>query len=126
VVAADDEAAIAAAPVPPAHLAGLLRLVEDGTISGKIAKSVFEKMARSGEDAASIVQREGLTQVADTGALGRVIEEVIEANPRPVDDFRKGKTAAAKALVGLVMKATGGKANPALVNQLLQEKLSAR
>jgi aspartyl-tRNA(Asn)/glutamyl-tRNA(Gln) amidotransferase subunit B len=126
VVAADDEAAIAAAPVPPAHLAGLLRLVEDGTITGKIAKSVFEKMARSGEDAASIVQREGLTQVADTGALGRVIEEVIEANPRPVDDFRKGKTAAAKALVGLVMKATGGKANPALVNQLLQEKLSAR
>jgi aspartyl-tRNA(Asn)/glutamyl-tRNA(Gln) amidotransferase subunit B len=126
VVSADDEAAIAASPVPPSHLAGLLRLIEDGTISGKIAKSVFEKMARSGEDAAAIVTREGLTQVADTGALGRVIEEVIAANPRPVDDFRKGKQAAAGALVGLVMKATGGKANPALVNQLLQQKLSGR
>jgi aspartyl-tRNA(Asn)/glutamyl-tRNA(Gln) amidotransferase subunit B len=121
---ADDERAIAASPVPPAHLAQLLRLVEDGTISGKIAKDVFERMLRSGEDPATIVRREGLTQVVDTAALGRVIDEVIAANPRPIDDYRKGKTAAAKALVGLVMKATGGKANPALVNQLLLEKLS--
>jgi len=123
---ADDERAIAACPISPARLAGLLRLIEDGTISGKIAKGVFETMFRSGEDAATIVGREGLTQVADSDALGRVIDEVIAANPRPIEDYRKGKTAAAKALVGLVMKATGGKANPALVNQLLQEKLSGR
>jgi aspartyl-tRNA(Asn)/glutamyl-tRNA(Gln) amidotransferase subunit B len=123
---ADDEGAIAACPIPPDRLAGLLRLVDDGTISGRIAKSVFEKMFRSGEDAAAIVRREGLTQVADAGALGRIIDEVIAANPRPIEDYRRGKTAAAKALVGLVMKATGGKANPALVNQILAEKLSGR
>ena len=123
---ADDEAAIAASPIPPAHLAGLLRLVEDGTISGKIAKSVFEKMARSGQDAATIVRQEGLTQVADTGALGQIIDAVLAANPKPIEDYRKGRTAAAKALVGLVMKATGGKANPGLVNRLLEEKLSGR
>jgi aspartyl-tRNA(Asn)/glutamyl-tRNA(Gln) amidotransferase subunit B len=121
-----DEAAVAASPVPPRHLAALLRLVEDGTISGKIAKTVFERMARSGEDPTAIVRREGLTQVADAGALARVVDEVLAANPKPVADFRSGKAAAAKALVGLVMRATGGKANPSVVNQLLQEKLSGR
>jgi len=120
----EDEAAIAGAPVPPGHLAGLLRLVEDGTISGKIAKDVFDKMFRSGEDAETIVRREGLMQVSDTAELARIVAEVIEANARAVDDYRKGKAAAAKALVGQVMKATKGKANPALVNQLLLEKLS--
>ncbi len=121
---AEDESAIADAPIPPAHLAGLLRLVEDGTISGKIAKDVFDKMFRSGEEAETIVRREGLTQVRDLTELGRIVAEVVQANPRAVDDYSKGKTAAAKALVGQVMKATGGKANPAMVNQLLQEKLS--
>ncbi|MGH7277809.1 MAG: Asp-tRNA(Asn)/Glu-tRNA(Gln) amidotransferase subunit GatB [Candidatus Rokuibacteriota bacterium] len=121
---ADDERAIAAAPVPPPHLAGLLRLIEDGTISGKIAKEVFEKMFRSGEDAATIVGREGLTQVADAGALAGVVAQVIADNPKAIEDYRKGKTAAVRALVGQVMKATGGKANPGIVNRLLQEKLS--
>jgi len=120
----DDERAIAASPVTPARLAGLLRLVEDGTISGKIAKDVFERMLRSGEDARAIVDREGLTQVADAAELAAVIERVLAENPKPIEDFRKGKAAAAKALVGLVMKATGGKANPGLVNRLLQEKLA--
>jgi aspartyl-tRNA(Asn)/glutamyl-tRNA(Gln) amidotransferase subunit B len=121
----DDEAAVRQAPVSPERLAGLLRLIEDGTISGKIAKDVFEKMFRSGQDAASIVAREGLTQVADSTALARVIEEVLAQNPKPVEDFKKGKATAKKALVGLVMKATGGKANPAMVNRLLEEKLTA-
>jgi aspartyl-tRNA(Asn)/glutamyl-tRNA(Gln) amidotransferase subunit B len=124
VLPGDDEEAIRHAPVSPARLAGLLRLVEAGTISGKIAKDVFGRMVRSGEDAEAIVAREGLTQVADTAALERIIDEVLAQNPRPVEDFRKGKTAAAKALVGLVMKATGGKANPGIVNRLLQEKLT--
>ncbi|OLC36873.1 MAG: aspartyl/glutamyl-tRNA amidotransferase subunit B [Candidatus Rokubacteria bacterium 13_1_40CM_4_69_5] len=123
-LAADDERAIAASPISPARLAGLLRLIDDATISGKIAKAVFEKMFRSGEDAQTIVRREGLVQVADTAALEKMIDEVLAANPKPIEDYRQGKTAAAKALVGLVMKASGGKANPALVNQLLQEKLS--
>ncbi|HXG15625.1 MAG TPA: Asp-tRNA(Asn)/Glu-tRNA(Gln) amidotransferase subunit GatB [Calidithermus sp.] len=120
---ADDERAVAASPVTPPRLAGLLRLVEDGTISGKIAKDVFERMLASGEDAPTIVAREGLTQVADPAALERVVDEVIAANPRPVEDFKRGKTAAAQALVGLVMKATRGRANPAAVNRLLEEKL---
>jgi aspartyl-tRNA(Asn)/glutamyl-tRNA(Gln) amidotransferase subunit B len=123
-IPAEDERAIAAAPVPPGRLAGLLRLVEDGTISGKIAKDVFDKMVQGGEDAEAIVRREGLSQISDTAELQRIVTEVVAANVKAVEDFRKGKTSAAKALVGQVMKATGGKANPALVNQLLQEKLS--
>ena len=120
----DDERAIAAAPVPPGNLAGLLRLVADGTISGKIAKDVFERMVRTGEDAATIVAREGLTQVADTRALEALVDEALAANPRAVDDWKKGKTAAAKALVGQVMKASSGRANPAIVSRLVQEKLT--
>jgi len=85
---------------------------------------VFEKMVATGEEAGAIVRREGLTQVADAGELQALVDAAIASNPRAVDDFRKGKTAAAKALVGQVMKASAGKANPALVNQLLQEKLS--
>ncbi len=123
-IPAEDERAIAAAPVPPGRLAGLLRLVEDGTISGKIAKDVFDKMVQGGEDAEAIVRREGLSQISDTAELQRIVTEVVAANVKAVKDYRKGKTSAAKALVGQVMKATGGKANPALVNQLLQEKLS--
>ncbi|HSF07260.1 MAG TPA: Asp-tRNA(Asn)/Glu-tRNA(Gln) amidotransferase subunit GatB [Methylomirabilota bacterium] len=120
----DDERAIQACRVTPQRLIGLLRLIENATISGKIAKDVFDRMLRSGEAADTIVQREGLTQVADAGALAAIVDQVLAANPKPVEDYRRGKTAAAKALVGLVMKATQGKANPALVNQLLEEKLS--
>jgi aspartyl-tRNA(Asn)/glutamyl-tRNA(Gln) amidotransferase subunit B len=119
----DDERAIAACPVTPLHLGQLIRLIDDGTISGKIAKDVFDKMLRSGEAPGAIVTREGLTQVADAGALEGVIDQVLAGNPRPLEDWKKGKTAAAQALVGLVMKATGGKANPAIVKRLLEAKL---
>jgi len=121
---ADDERAIAEAPITPSRLAGLLRLIDDGTISGKIAKTVFEKMLATREEASAIVRREGLTQVADAAALEALVEAAIAGNPRAVDDFRKGKTAAAKALVGQVMKASGGKANPAMVSKLVEEKLT--
>jgi aspartyl-tRNA(Asn)/glutamyl-tRNA(Gln) amidotransferase subunit B len=124
VLPGDDERAITTSPITPERLAGLLKLVADGTISGKMAKDLFEKMFRSGEDAATIVSREGLAQVADTDALERIIDDVLAANPKPVEDFKKGKGAAKGALVGLVMKATSGRANPGLVNRLLQEKLS--
>jgi len=123
-IPADDERALAASPISPRHLAGLLRLVADGTITGKIAKDVFEKMFRSGEDALTIVGREGLTQIADTAALGAVVDQVLRANPKAVEDWRRGKKAAAGALVGQVMKATQGKANPSVVNSLLEAKLS--
>jgi aspartyl-tRNA(Asn)/glutamyl-tRNA(Gln) amidotransferase subunit B len=120
---ADDDRAVAASPVPPHHLAGLLRLVDDGTISGKMAKDVFARMVRTGQAAVVIVRREGLTQVVDTGALGTVVDDVLAANPSVVEDYRRGKKAALGFLVGQVMKATQGKANPAVVNQLLGEKL---
>ncbi len=122
----DDAAALEACRVTAPGLAGLLRLVEDGTISGKIARQVFETMLATGEEARAIVEREGLTQVADTGELGAIVDRVIAENPKAVDDWKKGKTAAQKALVGAVMKATRGKANPALANRLVEEKLSGR
>jgi aspartyl-tRNA(Asn)/glutamyl-tRNA(Gln) amidotransferase subunit B len=120
----DDEAAVVRAPVSPANLAGLVRLIDEGTISGKIAKDVFARMLASGEDPATIVRREGLTQVADAGALEALVDQAIAANPKAVADFKGGKVAAAKSLVGQVMKASQGKANPAMVDRLVQEKLS--
>ena len=120
----DDERAVAACPIPPGNLASLIRLIEDATISGKIAKEVFEKMYRSGEDARSIVSREGLTQVADAGALGAVVDGVLAEHAKVVEDYKAGKKAALGFLVGQVMKATAGKASPGVVNSLLAEKLS--
>jgi aspartyl-tRNA(Asn)/glutamyl-tRNA(Gln) amidotransferase subunit B len=120
----DDERAVAGCPVPPGNLAGLITLIEDGTISGKIAKDVFEKMYRSGEDARTIVLREGLTQVADAGALGTVVDAILAEHARVVEDYKAGKKAALGFLVGQVMKVTAGKASPAVVNSLLAEKLS--
>jgi aspartyl-tRNA(Asn)/glutamyl-tRNA(Gln) amidotransferase subunit B len=122
-VPADDDRAVAATSIPPAHLVGLLRLMDDGTISGKIAKDVFEKMFRSGETAEAIVRREGLTQVADEGALGAAVDAVLAAHAKVVEDYKAGKKAALGFLVGQVMKSTQGKANPAVVNRLLMEKL---
>jgi aspartyl-tRNA(Asn)/glutamyl-tRNA(Gln) amidotransferase subunit B len=122
-LAGDDDKALAACPIPPNHMAGMLRLIDDGTISGKIAKDVFEKMYRSGETAQAIVNREGLTQVADAGELAKVVDQVLTTHAKVVDDYKAGKKAALGFLVGQVMKATQGKANPAVVNRLLAEKL---
>ena len=107
-----DETAVARSPIAPADLAGLVRLIDDGTISGKIAKDVFARMLAGGGDPAAIVRREGLTQMADAGALEVLVDQAIAANPKAVADFKGGKAAAAKSLVGQVMKASGGKANP--------------
>ncbi len=119
----DHERALAECPIPPANLADLITLVEDGTISGRIAKDVFEKMYRSREDARTIVSREGLTQVADAGELSAVVDQVLAQHAKVVEDWKNGKRAARGFLVGQVMKATGGKASPAVVNSLLDEKL---
>src|SRR2546429_6405255 len=89
----DDERAIEQATVTPARLAGLLRLIDDGTISGRIAKTVFEAMVRTGEDAAAIVRREGLTQVADAGALAAMGASAIAAKPPAVQGYRQGQNA---------------------------------
>jgi aspartyl-tRNA(Asn)/glutamyl-tRNA(Gln) amidotransferase subunit B len=103
----------------------LVALVDEGTISGKMAKELFERMVRTGEDPDAIVQREGLRQVADEGAIGCAIDAVVAAHPGVVSDYRGGKKQALGFLVGQVMKATQGKANPQLVNRLLTERLGA-
>lgn len=110
-------------PVGPAGLAALLKLIEKGTISGKIAKAVFEEMFATGKDAEEIVKEKGLVQISDEGAIAAVVDEVIAANQKTVEDYRAGKDRALGFLVGQVMKATRGKANPELVNRLLKERL---
>src|SRR4029077_3911967 len=124
VVPLDDEKAIELFPIKPGSLAGLVALIEDGTISGRIAKDVFEKMYQTGEDARSIVSREGLTQVADVSALGSVVDQVLTEHAKVAQDYKAGKKAALGFLVGQVMKLTAGKASPGVVNSLLVEKLS--
>ncbi|NLW24263.1 MAG: Asp-tRNA(Asn)/Glu-tRNA(Gln) amidotransferase subunit GatB [Clostridia bacterium] len=109
--------------VTPDGLAKLLGLIENGTISGKIAKQVFEEMFSTGDDPAEIVKKKGLVQISDQGQLEEIIAEVIANNPKSVEDYKNGKEKAIGFLVGQVMKATRGKANPGMVNKLLKEKL---
>jgi aspartyl-tRNA(Asn)/glutamyl-tRNA(Gln) amidotransferase subunit B len=109
--------------VKPAQLRGLVKLIDDGTISGKIAKEVFDEMFASGRDAAEIVQEKGLTQMSDTGEIEEICRRVIAANERAVADYLGGKEKSFGALVGGVMKETKGRANPALVNQTLRSEL---
>jgi aspartyl-tRNA(Asn)/glutamyl-tRNA(Gln) amidotransferase subunit B len=118
-----DPAAVTASLIPAAALARLVALVDAGTISGKMAKELFERMARTGEEPDAIVQREGLRQMADEGALGQAIDAVVAAHAGVVTDYHRGKKQALGFLVGQVMKATQGKANPQLVNRLLVERL---
>ncbi len=114
---------ISQSEVRPAQLRNLVKLIDDGTISGKIAKEVFDEMFASGRDAAAIVEEKGLTQMSDTGELEAICRKVIEANPKAAADVREGKDRAFGALVGGVMKETKGKANPGLVNELLRKVL---
>ena len=109
--------------VNAAALAGLIALVENGTVSGSIGKSVFEKMYETGRSAEEIVRAEGLAQIADEGALLASIAAVLASHAHAVAQYRKGKTGTFGFLVGQVMKATGGKANPTLVNALLKREL---
>ncbi|NBX66233.1 MAG: Asp-tRNA(Asn)/Glu-tRNA(Gln) amidotransferase GatCAB subunit B [Proteobacteria bacterium] len=111
-------------PVKAPALAGLLKLIADNTISGKIAKDVFAEMFTNGGDAAAIVEAKGLRQVTDTGAIEKVINEVIAENPDNVAAFKGGKDKLFGFFVGQVMKKSGGKANPDIVNELLKKKLS--
>ncbi|MFC4349846.1 Asp-tRNA(Asn)/Glu-tRNA(Gln) amidotransferase subunit GatB [Kordiimonas lipolytica] len=114
---------VSESPVSAKQGADLLALVEDGTISGRIAKDVFEIMFETGKDAEVIVEEKGLKQVSDTGEIEKIIDEVIAANPAQLEQYRAGKDKLIGFFVGQVMKATGGKANPGMVNQLLKPKL---
>ena len=111
------------APVTPAHLAELLRLIDDGTISGKIAKTVFEDMYRTGKRPGDIVAEQGLVQMSDSDALQEVIGQVVAEHPEQVAAYRAGKEKLLGFFVGQTMKATQGKANPAMVNTLLKQLL---
>jgi aspartyl-tRNA(Asn)/glutamyl-tRNA(Gln) amidotransferase subunit B len=114
---------IAESPVTAANLARLVALIGEGKISGKLAKEVFPKMFESGDAPEVIMQREGLTQISDEGALAKIIDEVIAASPKQVEQYRGGKTTVMGYFVGQVMKASRGQADPAAVNKLLREKL---
>jgi len=105
------------------NLGALIRLIDDGTISGKIAKEVFADMFATGKAPEEIVKEKGLVQITDTSAIEKVVDEVIAANPKELEQYRAGKTALLGFFVGQVMRASGGKANPQAVNQILKSKL---
>lgn len=110
----------------PESLAGMISLIENGTISSKIAKTVFKELVENGGDPETIVKEKGLVQISDEGALLKVVEEAINNNPQSVEDFKAGKQKAVGFLVGQIMKATKGQANPQMVNKLLVEELNKR
>lgn len=110
-------------PIKPGGLAALIRMIDEGKISGKIAKDVFGKASQSGRDPEEIVKTEGLLQVSDTGEVEKWVDEAIAENPDMVEKVRAGNAKTIQALVGQVMKKSRGKANPALVNELLNSKI---
>jgi len=114
---------LAASPVSAVMLGGLIRRIADNTISGKIAKQVFESMWQGEGDADAVIAKQGLTQITDTTAIESVIDEVIASNPQQVEQYRAGKDKLFGFFVGQVMRATQGKANPAQLNELLKKKL---
>jgi aspartyl-tRNA(Asn)/glutamyl-tRNA(Gln) amidotransferase subunit B len=114
---------LAEAPVDAAKLGGLLDLVADGTISGRIAKEVFEAMWETGRTAADIVEQKGLKQISDEGAIAAIVDRLVADNPEQAEQFRAGNEKVIGWFVGQVMKATQGKANPGVVNRLLRERL---
>lgn len=109
--------------VTPVMLAALLKLLAAGTVSGKMAKAVFEEMFVTGQEPQVIVQEKGMAQISDEGSLGTIVEQVIAANPQSVADYKAGKEKALGFLVGQIMKETKGQANPGLLNKLLKEKM---
>lgn len=120
----DKKLGIAACPVTPELLAGILSRIGDKTISGKIAKTVFEEIWQTGKTADQVIEAKGLKQVTDTGAIEAIVDEVIAANPDQVAEYRGGKEKLMGFFVGQVMKGSKGKANPGMANQLLKKKLA--
>jgi len=114
---------ITESPVSARNLGALVALIASGRISGKLAKEIFPKMFATGDAPESIMEREGLQQISDEGALAKIIDETIAAHPKQVEQYRSGKTAVGGFLVGQVMRATRGQADPAAVNRMLTERL---
>ncbi len=122
----DSSKEITDSPVKPEALGELLKLVEGGTLSGKMAKTVFQTMFATGKNASEIVAEEKMEQVSDAGAIEKLCRQVVEANPKEVESYRKGKTALFSFFVGQVMKASRGQANPQLVNETLKKMLETQ
>jgi aspartyl-tRNA(Asn)/glutamyl-tRNA(Gln) amidotransferase subunit B len=118
-----DEREIDQCPVTPRHLAEMLRMIQEGTISGKIAKDVFEEMYRTGEQPSRIVKEKGWVQILDEAEIENAVQKVIQSNPKLVADYRQGKEKLFGFFVGEIMKAMKGKANPKILNELLRRKL---
>lgn len=119
----DERLRIATWPILPEHLAEMVRLIDEGKISGKMAKTLFEEMLQRGESPERIARERGLEQVTDTGDIEKAVDEVLAAHPQQVSDYRAGKEKVFGFLVGQVMKATQGKANPQMANEILRKKL---
>jgi aspartyl-tRNA(Asn)/glutamyl-tRNA(Gln) amidotransferase subunit B len=120
----EDGKEIGESPIAPERLGELVSLIAKQELSGKLAKEIFPKMYESGESARVIMEREGLQQISDTGALEKMVDDVLAANPKQVEQYKSGKTTVIGFLVGQVMKASKGQANPGLLNQMLKDKLS--
>ena len=121
-----EKVELADTKLTPENLAGMITLINDGTISSKIAKKVFKELIENGGDAKEVVEAKGLVQLSDPAQLLPMINEVLDNNQQSIDDFKNGKDRAVGFLVGQIMKATRGQANPGVVNKLLQEELSKR
>ena len=115
---------LSSSPVTPKMLAGMISLVEKGTISGKIAKTVMEEMYRTGKQPEHIIEEKGLVQISNSDEIEKIIAKVIEENPKPAEQYRLGKTGNLGFFVGQVMKITGGRANPQTVNEILKRRLA--
>ena len=122
----DDALRIVSWPIPPEHLAAMVRMIDEGKISGKIAKTLFEEMLERHEPPEKIVRDQGLEQVTDASDIERAVAEVLAAHARQAADYRAGNEKVFGFLVGQVMKATQGKANPSLVNEILKKKLETK
>jgi aspartyl-tRNA(Asn)/glutamyl-tRNA(Gln) amidotransferase subunit B len=120
----NERLSISEIPLTPASLAELIGLIEAGTISNKIGKDILPELLTQGGSAKELVERKGLIQISDTGAIEAAIDAVIAANPKELEQFRAGKTKLLGFFVGQVMKQTGGRADPKLTNQLLAQKLN--
>jgi len=121
-----EQKELADVQLTPEGLAGMIKLIENGTISSKIAKTVFKELIENGGDAEQIVKEKGLVQISDEGALLKIVTEVLDANPNIIEDYKNGKKKAAGFFVGQIMKATKGQANPQLVNKLIEEEIQKR
>jgi aspartyl-tRNA(Asn)/glutamyl-tRNA(Gln) amidotransferase subunit B len=120
----EENRSIADCPIKPSQLADMLRLIDNGTISGKIAKTVFDEMYKTGKDAAEIVKEKGLVQISDSSEIEKLIDEIIAKSQKEVERFKAGDEKLLGFFVGQAMKASKGKANPQMLNELLKKKLS--